>query len=223
MKPFEPQDHPRVCGEHARGRARSRCPRGSSPRMRGALLRAAQRRLRVGIIPAYAGSTRSRGSSSGRCRDHPRVCGEHSPKSSLRTRHSGIIPAYAGSTNTWDQLGPTNKDHPRVCGEHPPRRRAPCAGAGSSPRMRGAPHVAVEHQTRAGIIPAYAGSTHGDAEGVRAHGDHPRVCGEHEKRGGGDALHKGSSPRMRGAPYLMRLRMYFCGIIPAYAGSTATN
>ncbi len=31
------QDHPRVCGEHIRGRQEKGRPRGSSPRMRGAL------------------------------------------------------------------------------------------------------------------------------------------------------------------------------------------
>ena len=70
---------------------------GSSPRMRGTRLRCDARHRRVGIIPAYAGNThrisghrKAEGvipayagntghmrRTSRRCRDHPRVCGEH--------------------------------------------------------------------------------------------------------------------------------------------------
>ena len=51
--------------------------KGSSPRMRGARLLQVVDHLGGGIIPAYAGSTVSAGPISSRCRDHPRVCGEH--------------------------------------------------------------------------------------------------------------------------------------------------
>ena len=73
---------------------------------------------RLGIIPAYAGSTLVGGRIYAAAKDHPRVCGEHVivfmvrpllPGSSPRMRGarstSGvmaglmrIIPAYAGST-----------------------------------------------------------------------------------------------------------------------------
>ena len=51
------RDHPRVCGEH--GCIDDYCinEMGSSPRMRGALIRAAKENGPGGIIPAYAGST----------------------------------------------------------------------------------------------------------------------------------------------------------------------
>ena len=72
----------------------------------------------AGIIPAYAGNTRSFGVLSCLARDHPRVCGEHKVDggrvvgiagSSPRMRGTpgrrpvmglapGIIPAYAGNT-----------------------------------------------------------------------------------------------------------------------------
>ena len=51
-------DHPRVCGEHERGQSGERFQRGSSPRMRGALIIGGGCVAGVGIIPAYAGSTR---------------------------------------------------------------------------------------------------------------------------------------------------------------------
>ena len=111
-------DHPRVCGEHRLHPGRLRRLGGSSPRMRGALVSPNLFVSSFGIIPAYAGSTDYLFLRDGQYRDHPRVCGEHVPASTvdiwslgssprmrgaLRVRSgvkrkSGIIPAYAGST-----------------------------------------------------------------------------------------------------------------------------
>ena len=71
------QDHPRRCGEHATAQVRVSPEWGSSPQMRGA---PPTRRWRCGcrrIIPADAGSTLTRSSSSCQNWDHPRRCGEH--------------------------------------------------------------------------------------------------------------------------------------------------
>ena len=90
------------------------------------------------IIPAYAGSTVIRKAPSMRCRDHPRVCGEHGTRYQGKAFFSGssprmrgaliarggtiqiprIIPAYAGSTYGWPYGVDLSEDHPRVCGEH---------------------------------------------------------------------------------------------------------
>ena len=71
----------------------------------------------------------------------------------------GIIPAYAGSTS-WVSIGQSEReDHPRVCGEHIYMRSKVPSSLGSSPRMRGALAVPVDHMQVPGIIPAYAGST----------------------------------------------------------------
>ena len=51
------EDHPRVCGEHAKPCDLSKAASGSSPRMRGAHALPAANRREHGIIPAYAGST----------------------------------------------------------------------------------------------------------------------------------------------------------------------
>ena len=53
------EDHPRVCGEHPRPVPVVIVVRGSSPRMRGAPSSQAPNSSIKGIIPAYAGSTRS--------------------------------------------------------------------------------------------------------------------------------------------------------------------
>ena len=77
------RDHPRVCGEHYPESAICGHNRGSSPRMRGTLTIELVDGKAGGIIPAYAGNTLSLISPRPCCRDHPRVCGEHSSHSSF--------------------------------------------------------------------------------------------------------------------------------------------
>ena len=195
----EGRDHPRVCGEHSL-RCDFRNPRlGSSPRMRGAHNERDDVELGVGIIPAYAGSTRRQLVFTYPHRDHPRVCGEHSFASNARRSTSGssprmrgapvflipagtatgIIPAYAGSTVFRNTIITSQRDHPRVCGEHAPASTRRLVARGSSPRMRGAHTTGADNSFSDGIIPAYAGSTRLSAPRRRRCGDHPRVCGEH--------------------------------------------
>ena len=116
--PWAPRDHPRVCGEHSETALPVSFATGSSPRMRGTLAWFVGATVDQGIIPAYAGNTHCRRTSSTKARDHPRVCGEHTGRgdsrgvtqgSSPRMRGTpittkkyghavGIIPAYAGNT-----------------------------------------------------------------------------------------------------------------------------
>ena len=113
-------DHPRVCGEHSRTCRGLLVCSGSSPRMRGTHTYRLERCRILGIIPAYAGNTRTVLSRFRRIWDHPRVCGEHTccravnmlcEGSSPRMRGThivrivgdanlGIIPAYAGNTSS---------------------------------------------------------------------------------------------------------------------------
>ena len=240
VKPFLLWDHPRVCGEHVRNSIVSWCSSGSSPRMRGTLSGRTVISARPGIIPAYAGNTLRWRHGSCRCRDHPRVCGEHltscvmvvsSMGSSPRMRgtlvvaellghESGIIPAYAG--NTWNRQRQASPcwDHPRVCGEHAVLNSDALPFTGSSPRMRGTLLHHALALASGGIIPAYAGNTCETCEGSSDGGDHPRVCGEH----GCNLYHRGglpgSSPRMRGTHDVPWHNRRYGGIIPAYAGNT---
>ncbi len=234
------EDHPRVCGEHARHRRHRRQCLGSSPRMRGAPKLMDGRKKSTRIIPAYAGST-----PCGKCgymanSDHPRVCGEHlmdevalMPRSGSSPRmrgaqwhilyrflHIGIIPAYAGSTMREFDESIYGRDHPRVCGEHYPPLGRFCFGSESSPRMRGAPAKGRAKALHCGIIPAYAGSTFGRGMAIPDSQDHPRVCGEHDSSAVDGVVPLGSSPRMRGAQPYKYLGEARRRIIPAYAGST---
>ena len=194
----------------------------------------------MGIIPAYAGSTRAFMRPHVRNRDHPRVCGEHVDSiepiragegSSPRMRGAqrdgtrwvaprGIIPAYAGSTNVNALQMLKLQDHPRVCGEHLPFVNHSSSFAGSSPRMRGARSMSRQCTAAAGIIPAYAGSTVEEVPAAAAGEDHPRVCGEHPHLPECFTRCLGSSPRMRGALIGEALFRAIARIIPAYAGST---
>ena len=72
------RDHPRICGEHTPYRRYSAGLLGSSPHMRGTLLRYGVVYRYDGIIPAYAGNTRPDSHRRSDTWDHPRICGEHS-------------------------------------------------------------------------------------------------------------------------------------------------
>ena len=193
------KDHPRGCGEHVTDCRTLRMGPGSSPRMRGALARNDIGPIVGRIIPADAGSTQGysfKGLGTG---DHPRGCGEHSPRpcsptgrrgSSPRMRgaqpgsrrhshHRGIIPADAGSTNPTRFQPVAVKDHPRGCGEHEIEELKCNLNKGSSPRMRGAQQRRVSQSFKFGIIPADAGSTYLLSRSSSALRDHPRGCGEH--------------------------------------------
>ena len=111
-----------------------------------------------------------------------------------------IIPAYAGSTRTCPPAGRPGSDHPRIRGEHDDSDQYSIDGLGSSPHTRGALQLIDLGVVRAGIIPAYAGST--TVAECR-----PRTL-------------SGSSPHTRGALTRATLYEVSIGIIPAYAGST---
>ena len=134
-------DHPRICGEHCPSTVPGNALPGSSPHMRGTLWCRHRRQRDTGIIPAYAGNTRSAVRWSARCGDHPRICGEHltarpsffclwgsSPhmrgthmRLYQRQHDARIIPAYAGNTGLLVRPRTDRGDHPRICGEHTKR------------------------------------------------------------------------------------------------------
>ena len=198
-------------------------------------------KLRVGIIPACAGSTRSRRAARAWRRDHPRMCGEHSDalgqvgilqgsSPHVRGAHGtktlgllfgGIIPACAGSTWHQDARTVVRRDHPRMCGEHVMCLESVWIELGSSPHVRGAPGVDGRLRRCGGIIPACAGSTRRNACGRFASRDHPRMCGEHGEIEVDGCACPGSSPHVRGALAVIRFWRTIVGIIPACAGSTA--
>ena len=209
-----------MCGEHRPDLNRSRRDLGSSPHVRGARVHELVGAVRHGIIPACAGSTRSRRTARRNTGDHPRMCGEHGwyhldiirePGSSphVRGAHSdvvfgvdtgGIIPACAGSTVHVRDASKTDRDHPRMCGEHDDAVKPLFVGEGSSPHVRGALFEFGDLPVFVGIIPACAGSTRANIQARR--------------------FHLGSSPHVRGARRRHARGLPGHGIIPACAGST---
>ena len=214
------RDHPRIRGEHDRGRPAGAGRAGSSPHTRGAPGSTRISGSRMRIIPAYAGSTPEAPSKCPAPGDHPRIRGEHPRSTCGHPRRRGIIPAYAGSTLPGSTRRAARSDHPRIRGEHERRQPAREAGAGSSPHTRGARPGVSLCLLAFGIIPAYAGST-GSSEALNSHfTDHPRIRGEHSPSLNPAHKSRGSSPHTRGAlPDLAHLRPE-PRIIPAYAGST---
>ena len=138
-------DHPRIRGEHPTRFLAASSLRGSSPHTRGARHVLGRARVRLRIIPAYAGSTRRPSWGMRAVADHPRIRGEHDLRpcfigqtagSSPHTRGAlgieareqsfpGIIPAYAGSTCPRHGRRPARRDHPRIRGEHSSRSAIP--------------------------------------------------------------------------------------------------
>ena len=153
------RDHPRICGEHTLSGMGPAFETGSSPHMRGTLVRKPTRDTERRIIPAYAGNTIRGGCRRWRIRDHPRICGEHIVREGKHHGLAGSSPHMRGTLCGRIQRETVRRDHPRICGEHPER----------SNRMRWV----------WGIIPAYAGNTCEALCQIVDSGDHPRICGEH--------------------------------------------
>ena len=213
-------DHPRGCGEHMQLLMILISSRGSSPRMRGALIWFTRSSHPTGIIPADAGSTAVIFARLKPKEDHPRGCGEHMALSTASCTNAGssprmrgapmypltchdcarIIPADAGSTHYSSVVFHCDRDHPRGCGEHPEQSVYPVWSGGSSPRMRGALLPFGKPVPLRGIIPADAGSTFWLYITLSLTRDHPRGCGEHVAHRMRPIMERGSSPRMRGAP-----------------------
>ena len=235
------RDHPRMCGEHSSGRHELCNGSGSSPHVRGARRFYSSRWQAMGIIPACAGSTYRIVIYRRDRRDHPRMCGEHSLSpytsrigagSSPHVRGArriececdwiiGIIPACAGSTLTLAVSKNRARDHPRMCGEHIVWPSSLTMAGGSSPHVRGARSNGSGKTLCMGIIPACAGSTSSVSSSPRPMRDHPRMCGEHQRKNALHGARHGSSPHVRGALCAAMISLCIFGIIPACAGSTA--
>ena len=212
--------HPRTCGERRLRTTGGLSAGGSSPRVRGT--RRSHRLWRgvIRFIPARAGNaasaTRRRGSSA----VHPRACGERSssPCSTSRARPSSprvrgtllmavvaplqrrFIPARAGNAPAPPDQKELRSVHPRACGE---RSEAIIEGTnvvGSSPRVRGTPHLPGRIIPVGRFIPARAGNARSVTAMPSPSPVHPRACGERSGTVRAEEFNAGSSPRVRGTP-----------------------
>ena len=214
--------HPRGCGEHVVLDESSILKSGSSPRVRGTRARAANAALLGRLIPAGAGNTHARSALHASTPAHPRGCGEHEGGDRRAAAHLGssprvrgtrgcvasagaggrLIPAGAGNTGRRRRAGQRHAAHPRGCGEHRIRDPAQLPLPGSSPRVRGTRYPRLPDQEPARLIPAGAGNTARVLAACMRRTAHPRGCGEHQGNGAGHQTVGGSSPRVRGTPFL---------------------
>ena len=154
-------NHPRIRGEHGRGRRRDDGPPGIIPAYAGST--AGEKFVRnrsEGSSPHTRGALRSSCACRSRARDHPRIRGEHVWQHRRALLCHGIIPAYAGST------APLAVTIGVKLGSSPHTRGALAVSSMSVPRLGDHPRIRGEHRLldhrpaeEAGIIPAYAGST----------------------------------------------------------------
>ena len=119
----EPRDHPRIRGEHVFAYPTSIQDGGSSPHTRGARIRGGRREKGLGIIPAYAGSTRKDSRNDTRFPDHPRIRGEHFDIISLISILLGSSPHTRGAPETKAVVYVIYRIIPAYAGSTRPRRR----------------------------------------------------------------------------------------------------
>ncbi len=210
--------HPRVCGATSAKRPALLPVSGSSPRVRGDLVRVQPEPLAQGLIPACAGRPTYTHYPMDPSGAHPRVCGATKTNppspggavgSSPRVRgdptarqpsgaRSALIPACAGRPHCWTARRDPVRAHPRVCGATSPWRPVRTWPQGSSPRVRGDLDGAALDHGRWGLIPACAGRPHARTAVPRIRRAHPRVCGATEGLPVRSMPDWGSSPRVRG-------------------------
>ena len=192
------------------------------------------------LIPAHAGKTQPHPTASRPCAAHPRACGENRCErrsnrvpcgSSPRMRGKPIslfgiptairlIPAHAGKTRVRALLSRRRGAHPRACGENRSVSARCLMRSGSSPRMRGKPRVHVTGNLIDGLIPAHAGKTRSLNSVNFSNRAHPRACGENCFLVWYSRARAGSSPRMRGKPDRLSVKVATRRLIPAHAGKT---
>ena len=91
-----PWDHPRVCGEKVSGGSLCAASSGSPPRVRGKDTEPGFAESEFRITPACAGKSSTKRRHACSNRDHPRVCGEKSPRGHCLCYPIGSPPRVRG-------------------------------------------------------------------------------------------------------------------------------
>ena len=133
----------------------------------------------------------------------------------------GLIPARAGKTPRRVGRGSACPAHPRACGENQLLGQSWTPSPGSSPRVRGKRGRDDARPPARRLIPARAGKTGRNDNGLAFHKAHPRACGENYFRQGEAQRRSGSSPRVRGKLSLLSFGATHARLIPARAGKTS--
>ena len=174
--------HPRSRGENGTPLTCRLRSSGSSPLTRGKPSTSGKAAQGWRLIPAHAGKTAGRSTSSMRQAAHPRSRGENRTRardllgaggSSPLTRgkrgqrqvvfyRRGLIPAHAGKTRMSVAACSAHSAHPRSRGENVGSSWPIVLLRGSSPLTRGKRSCEFRRRLRRGLIPAHAGKTLSD-------------------------------------------------------------
>ena len=232
--------HPRRCGEHRSDFRVFSSANGSSPQVRGTPPIKSCASMGFRFIPAGAGNTGRITKTALGKPVHPRRCGEHSfhksvlldaVGSSPQVRGTRLAPAAAHGSVRFIPAGAGNTIlklmqpfvsgvHPRRCGEHRAMTRGMLRNRGSSPQVRGTHAAIADGGIQRRFIPAGAGNTPQAGGLCRAVPVHPRRCGEHSPVSAPPRPAPGSSPQVRGTPFLLATGVLSFRFIPAGAGNT---
>ena len=211
--------HPRVCGEQTVSVCTYSSPTGSSPRVRGTVLRGARNLPLRRFIPACAGNSQSVEQNSFAPSVHPRVCGEQTTLGTKGTAAHGSSPRVRGTDLLCLENFHFSTVHPRVCGEQEFDSRRKLRRFGSSPRVRGTEPSDELHGFPRRFIPACAGNSNRIASFCKSTAVHPRVCGEQSSFCPPYSILYGSSPRVRGTVLYSGAFCRRRRFIPACAGN----
>ena len=169
--------YPRVCGGTQDAVQDAASYEGLSPRVRGNLLLAQNRRLKLRSIPACAGEPPWTLPLTRRTKVYPRVCGGTVTGLVNGTEYEGLSPRVRGNRNLFNDLPGRGRSipacageppwtlpltrrtkvYPRVCGGTPASKPIAGLGGGLSPRVRGNPMSSPIASACSRSIPACAG------------------------------------------------------------------
>ena len=179
MEPAAPVSvHPRLRGEYLTASRLLRSCIGSSPPARGILVELRPQRLNLRFIPACAGNTAARATTSRQIPVHPRLRGEYFTAGSIRTSSFGSSPPARGIQSVANVLPISNRFIPACAGNTHVRYGSDLPQTGSSPPARG---IRRESKCR-----------------TQAPAVHPRLRGEYHEVNMADDSVDGSSPPARG-------------------------
>ena len=154
-----PWDHPRICGEKAKGSSLTTSKSGSPPHMRGKDDSFAESWCTSGITPAYAGKSRVAQFVDCCAWDHPRICGEKYRYKPSRVSGKGSPPHMRGKVEVHSCLVLDVRITPAYAGKSQVKYLANPSVRGSPPHMRGKARVMLIPCGQCRITPAYAGKS----------------------------------------------------------------